>query len=324
MSLFDDLAASPIGQYYKSNWNLWTGGSGEELSSRERPVDVDHGPYAGQQTWRDADGDPVGWSGKFGLGNYKDKQGDDVISLAQGTGNLDVGAFRDADGVPTTGIAGGLTSEKVNLETTFGEHGMFAMDFGGPDAGFNGSHNKNVTQSGISANLASASMTVGTKGTDRDESLRLGVSAGEGASWRLHHGDKDGDGRNEYGFGMDVGPASFDFKTEDPVHAALMASPAGAVLAPYELLTGGPKTNYTDVAGQWVDETNRDIDDALDSAGDYATETYDDASQEASRTYEEASDYADEAYEEVAAEASGVANDVEDGARAVWGWMTED
>ena len=95
MSLFDDLAASPIGQYYKSNWNLWTGGSGEELSSRERPVDVDHGPYAGQQTWRDADGDPVGWSGKFGLGNHKDKQGDDVISVAQGTGNLDVGAFRD-------------------------------------------------------------------------------------------------------------------------------------------------------------------------------------------------------------------------------------
>jgi len=50
---------------------------------------------------------------------------------------------------------------------------------------------------------------------DQGESqVRIGGSVGVGAAGRAHYGDADGDGVNEYGFGFDAGPLSFDIKSE--------------------------------------------------------------------------------------------------------------
>jgi hypothetical protein len=47
-----------------------------------------------------------------------------------------------------------------------------------------------------------------------EENVRFGLSAGGGAGLRAHHGDADGDGAMELGFGVDYGFGSFDIKSE--------------------------------------------------------------------------------------------------------------
>ncbi|NJL63724.1 MAG: hypothetical protein HC903_20145 [Methylacidiphilales bacterium] len=68
-----------------------------------------------------------------------------------------------------------------------------------------------------------------------------------GYSARGHWGDQDKDGRKEIGFGADVGPVSFDIKTEDPALTALkvVAPGVGWVI---DALTDDKKFNLTDKA----------------------------------------------------------------------------
>lgn len=54
----------------------------------------------------------------------------------------------------------------------------------------------------------------------QDEQVRVGLSYGAGLEGRLHWSDKDKDGHREYGFGVNVGPLSFDLKSETPLFTA--------------------------------------------------------------------------------------------------------
>lgn len=65
----------------------------------------------------------------------------------------------------------------------------------------------------------------------RDEQARGGLSWGVGVEGRLHYSDTDKDGRREYGFGVDVGPITFDIKSETPWFTAakvLLPGPPGS------------------------------------------------------------------------------------------------
>lgn len=71
--------------------------------------------------------------------------------------------------------------------------------------------NKKTASLGLQANGAElAANNIGTQ----EHNLRFGLSAGEGFGGRLHYGDADKDGVREMGFGFDLGPASFDMRSE--------------------------------------------------------------------------------------------------------------
>ena len=81
----------------------------------------------------------------------------------------------------------------------------------GAGTGSGGYYTNDSTSSvGYGANLVEGSVTMGSE----QENLRLGLSAGGGMGGRLHHGDADGDGVMEAGFGVDYGFGSVDIKSE--------------------------------------------------------------------------------------------------------------
>jgi hypothetical protein len=63
---------------------------------------------------------------------------------------------------------------------------------------------------GVSANVVDGAVTLGSQ----KNNLRLGASIGLGLGGRLHYGDADKNGIPELGVGADVGPFSFDVKSE--------------------------------------------------------------------------------------------------------------
>jgi hypothetical protein len=71
---------------------------------------------------------------------------------------------------------------------------------------------------GVGGSIIEGDVTVGdkipTKDSKNDTSLKAGLGLGLGLGGRLHSGDKDGDGIRELGFGFDLGPVSFDMKSE--------------------------------------------------------------------------------------------------------------
>ena len=83
----------------------------------------------------------------------------------------------------------------------------------------------NGTRVGLSANAAQLALKIGRfdPKNPNDEQLRIGVSAGPGVAIRLHHSDEDGDGRREWGVGLDLGPVTADVKTENPVYTLIPA-----------------------------------------------------------------------------------------------------
>src|SRR5262249_58604731 len=89
---------------------------------------------------------------------------------------------------------------------------------------------------------------------DSDGGGGFGVRPGAGGAGRLHYGDSDGDGRPEYGFGVDAGPFTADVKTEDPVRTLAETALGPVSTAAVEGLTGvgldasGKETNMTDQA----------------------------------------------------------------------------
>jgi hypothetical protein len=97
--------------------------------------------------------------------------------------------------------------------------GVVSADAEALTAGYEFSAGTDGATAGIGANLIAGSISAG-KPSDQshnDEQVRFGLSAGAGAAARGFWGDKDGDGYNEYGFGIDLGPISADLKTEDPL-----------------------------------------------------------------------------------------------------------
>jgi hypothetical protein len=121
------------------------------------------------------------------------------------------------------------------------DSGWGSVDVGAFSGNAEASAGSNGLTLGATGNIVEGSFTAGkfTPGNNSEESVRAGLSLGGGAAGRLHWGDTDKDGAREYGFGFDLGPVSFDYKSEDPgklVGSALfgpagwfMPSPFGAV-----------------------------------------------------------------------------------------------
>jgi hypothetical protein len=130
------------------------------------------------------------------------------------------GARQEDDGSWTYGQ--GLGGKVAGVNVGYGERGQgnfldFQADALGADAQayLNPENGANV---GATAYWAQAALTGGNIGTGAaDSEGRIGLAAGVGAAGRLHWGDADGDGNREYGFGADIGPLTFDVRSEDPV-----------------------------------------------------------------------------------------------------------
>lgn len=129
-----------------------------------------------------------------------------------------------------------------------GEMGVF-------DASAEASVGQDGATLGAGASVIDGAVRVGNFNKDRanDTTARIGAGFGVGMAGRLHWGDSDKDGHREYGFGADVGPVSFDVKSEDPL-MSLATMPFGGAGLINNLL---PKDfNLTDtvangVSGAW-------------------------------------------------------------------------
>lgn len=122
--------------------------------------------------------------------------------------NGGIGAFNDINGERTWGFGaqGGLYKGDVKRnDANMGAE----LGIGTAQAGL--LVNKKTASLGLQANGAElAANNIGTQ----EHNLRFGLSAGEGFGGRLHYGDADKDGVREMGFGFDLGPASFDMRSE--------------------------------------------------------------------------------------------------------------
>jgi hypothetical protein len=126
-----------------------------------------------------------------------------------------LGYWRDEDGNWRIGHKQGVTTNK----TTINKGGDVSGDYGGYSASYEANVGSDGATIGVQGNAGDGSVTRGgppSKDSNTDEQTRFGLSVGEGGAGRLHWGDADKDGYREYGFGVDVGPLSYDFKSEDP------------------------------------------------------------------------------------------------------------
>lgn len=119
------------------------------------------------------------------------------------------GEWVDAEGRTNQGAyaEGGMV--KMSEELGQGPMGL-GWDVGAGTANSGWYSNDSTSSIGFGANAVEGSVTMGSQ----DENLRLGLSAGGGMGGRLHHGDADGDGVMEAGFGVDYGFGSVDIKSE--------------------------------------------------------------------------------------------------------------
>jgi hypothetical protein len=107
---------------------------------------------------------------------------------------------------------------------------------------------------GAQANAIEASLSGGYRDpkSDIDEWGRFGMSLGGGAALRGHWGDEEKDGTRSYGFGADLGPFSFDIKSEDPLRTSMRMSGGSVIpMLPKDNLTnalGGAMSDYVDQA----------------------------------------------------------------------------
>jgi hypothetical protein len=191
------------------------------------PGDGSAGGYA--EAYRNANDSLTGFGFGFGADRSEVADGDATMDTGFGGGHL--GAWEDRDGKFTSGgeLGGGLWRLVSPLEGT---------DDPGFEAGVltGGGHltvSEQTASAGLQANLVETAMTVG----DEENSFRFGGSLGAGAAARAHYGDADGDGVRELGFGLDLGPLSFDLKSEALGEAVDFA---GDVL-------GGDRQNLADV-----------------------------------------------------------------------------
>lgn len=192
---------------------------------------------------------------------------DDIL-----TADEKIGAWEDNGGTRYGYNLGGGVAKMG-----FNKGGEVSGDVGAGTASLDASINPDQGFSvGAQANLVEGSMTLGnfTGGDNAEESLRFGLSAGEGAALRGHWGDSDSDEHREYGFGFDFGPVSADIKTEDPVRTAIKAGVMGnPFLAPMSPLLGLlPEGNMTDTAGEYAGAAWDATSSAASGAWDYLTD----------------------------------------------------
>jgi hypothetical protein len=97
-----------------------------------------------------------------------------------------------------------------------------------------GSIGENGGRVGAGANLIEGALTLGgefERGDTNESNLRIGLGAGPSLAARMHWADTDHDDHREYGVGMDLGPITADYRSEDPVRS-LAASTYMPLLGP--------------------------------------------------------------------------------------------
>jgi hypothetical protein len=169
------------------------------------------------------------------------------------------GVFQDGDSWwagEKAGVAGARQETDYQKKYGLPDWMVLKGDAAAGTAGAEASISDQGLNVGAGANVGEASLTFGTQGTgDRDETLRAGVSEGVGLAGRVHWGDADKDGNPEYGVGADVGPVSFDLKTEDPLRKAIDLGVGPIAGAATELYDG----NMTNDALNAAEEAGRTI-----------------------------------------------------------------
>jgi hypothetical protein len=167
-------------------------------------------------------------------------------------GQMQAGKWRDDDGAARYGEKheGGVVHGDFNKRgSVSGQVDILTASHEG-SVGENGA----TLSGGLTAVGGSATAGKFDKGSNTDVQGRFGLSAGPSAGARLHWGDSDEDGYNEYGFGFDIGPASVDIKTEDPARTYLGALAGAPGIALSHILPGGNLTGAVgDAAGSAVD-----------------------------------------------------------------------
>lgn len=115
-------------------------------------------------------------------------------------------------------------------------------------AGIEGSVGEDGFTAGLGATAIGGALRLGNTNADsnQDRIGRFGLSAGVGAAARGHWGDADHDGHREYGFGADIGPVSFDYKTEDPLMDLM---PGGSLIGSAASMMGYEDLNLTESVG---------------------------------------------------------------------------
>jgi hypothetical protein len=164
------------------------------------------GPFAYAGSERSAGGTPMGYSAGFGLmsGPMGDGGSADVLE-AQGHW----GGWRGQDGKTNVGVEGDAAVARVGVARG---HGLGPVGFSAEalTANANAKATDSTASIGAGANLVAGSVEAGND----HHNARFGLSAGVGLGGRLHYGDADGNGIREMGFGADIGPVSFDVRSE--------------------------------------------------------------------------------------------------------------
>lgn len=171
------------------------------------------GPFGYAGSERDADGNARGWSAGAGLlsgpiGANGEARGD--VLAAQGH----FGGWRGEDGRTNVGFNADAALARVGMPMG-GALGPVGFDAEAMTANAGGYVNSETASLGMGANAVAGSISAGTA----EHNGRFGLSAGVGAAGRAHYGDSDGDGVMEMGFGADIGPVSFDARSELLGHA---------------------------------------------------------------------------------------------------------
>jgi hypothetical protein len=200
------------------------------------------------------------------------KSADEQDELLSGSATVDADGNFSAKGVIARRQAGGVTDTVGEVNVSNDKASVVGVkkeiDFGqatgllpgnivakGDVAAGTANADASVTSDGISvglgANAGEGSLTFGTSGSDSDldTTTRVGLSEGVGLAGRIHFGDADKDGTPEIGVGADIGPVSFDVKSEDPARLGLglMGAATGGVGVLATALGPAGPTNDTNV-----------------------------------------------------------------------------
>lgn len=187
-----------------------------QKGNRPTPLSPSSGYAYGNEVSQN--GLPYGYEGGFGLtGGTGTADGWNLTTnLLQGNGF--VGARSEDDGTAWHGA--GAHGRVANLNGGYGAAGQGGyFNLGGDAFGFDAEASLNAdkgAQLGAGAYIVQGALEGGynDKNTQHGAMGRIGVGAGVGAAGRLHWGDEDGDGVREIGLGADIGPLSFDVKSE--------------------------------------------------------------------------------------------------------------
>lgn len=171
------------------------------------------GPFFGASANRDQNGNTVGYSIGGGLMSGQTPKNDARADVFQAQGH--VGGWRDEQGRSTYGIEGdaALVRFGIPMGGALGDNFGFDVDVMSANAGAKA--NEETASLGAQANIISGSMSAGTQ----EHNIRGGLSLGVGLAGRVHYGDADGDGVQEFGLGGDYLFGSADIKTELLGHA---------------------------------------------------------------------------------------------------------